>query len=134
MNQHESYPASGHTATTVPLRHVVAGSVPLPEPTAKPTSRTGQLESTLGLWESMSGAAAGVWECDPGEFTADRSDRTEICAILTGSATVTGDDGASADVGPGSLLVLPQGWRGTWRVHDTVRKSYVFIQASTTPR
>lgn len=113
---------------TTPLRHVVAASATLPEPTSKPTSRTGQVESTLGVWQSTDGAAVGVWECDPGEFTADRSDRTEICTILTGSATVTGEDGTSAEVGPGSLLVLPRGWRGTWSVRDTVRKSYVFIE------
>jgi uncharacterized cupin superfamily protein len=109
------------------LRHDNAVTAELPEPQAKPTSLTGQLESTLNIWNG-SATHAGVWECGPGEFTADRSNETEVCHIIAGSGTVTGEDGVSADIGPGSLLVLPQGWRGTWRVAETIRKTYVIVE------
>lgn len=115
----------------VSLRHVVVGETQLPPPQVKPTSRTGQMESTLGVWQGSSGTSSGVWECEPGEFTAVRDDCTEICHILTGRATVIGDDGTSAEIGPGSLLVLAQGWRGTWIVHETIRKTYVMIAGAT---
>ena len=108
------------------LRHANAMTAELPEPQAKPTSVTNQFESTLNVWSGGT-THAGVWECGPGEFTADRSADTEVCHILTGSGTVVGEDGTSADIGPGSLLVLPRGWRGTWRITETVRKTYVIV-------
>jgi uncharacterized cupin superfamily protein len=111
----------------VSLRHAHAPEIDLPEPQPKPTSVSSQLESTMNLWDGGP-TAAGVWECEPGEFTADRTNTTEVCHIISGSATVTGDDGVSAEIGPGSLLVLPRGWRGTWFVRQTIRKSYVTIE------
>lgn len=112
----------------VALRHVTADTVPLPAPQPKPTSRTGQSEASLSLWEAGPRTAAGVWECEPGEFTAVRDDVAEVCHILEGRGTVTGEDGTSADLAPGSLLVLPAGWRGTWVVQETIRKTYVLIE------
>ena len=85
-------------------------------------------------WHTSWGASPGVldigiWECGPGEFTATHDDDTEVCQILSGSATVTGEDGTSARVSAGSLLVLPVGWRGRWMVHETIRKTYVVLKA-----
>jgi uncharacterized cupin superfamily protein len=108
------------------LRHDNAASVELPAPQPKPTSLTGQTEATLNLWSDDS-TNAGVWECGPGEFTADRSNETEVCHIITGSGTVVGEDGVRADICPGSLLVLPRGWRGTWHVTETIRKTYITV-------
>lgn len=116
------------SSTTLGLRHVASTDAVLPDPVRKPTSRSGQLEATLNVWQSGS-TATGVWECGPGTFTADRSQQMEVCTILTGSATVTGTGGDVAHVGPGSLLVLPAGWQGTWVVEETVRKTYVLISA-----
>jgi uncharacterized protein len=112
---------------SVALRHVAADTAQLPPAQPKPTSRTGQHEATLSVWAAGPGTSAGVWECEPGEFTAERLDMAEVCQILAGRGTVTGEDGTSADVVPGSLLVLPPGWRGTWVVHETIRKTYVLI-------
>jgi uncharacterized cupin superfamily protein len=56
---------------------------------------------------------------------ADRSTNTEVCQIISGYGTVTGEDGAA--IGPGSLLVLPRGWRGTWVIRETIRKSFVIV-------
>ena len=110
----------------VSLRHAHAPEIDLPAPQPKPTSLSSQLESAVNLWDGGP-TAAGVWECGPGEFTADRSDTTEVCHIISGCGTVTGEDGTSAEIGPGSLLVLPRGWRGTWVVRETIRKSYVTV-------
>ncbi|MGV0813175.1 cupin domain-containing protein [Mycolicibacterium boenickei] len=114
--------------TNVNLHHVDATSVELPEPQPKPTSISGQLESAIGVWADAV-TDTGVWECGPGEFTADRSSTTEVCHIISGSGTVVGEDGASADIGPGTLLVLPRGWRGTWIVKEAIRKTYVMVSA-----
>jgi uncharacterized cupin superfamily protein len=114
------------------LRHADAPSRDLGAPAPKPTSTTGQQEASAELWTSPDGATeVGVWECDPGTFTAVRDGMAEVCQILSGRATITGEDGTVAEVGPGSTLVLPDGWRGTWQVHETVRKTYVM--AGTVP-
>ncbi|MDF3337324.1 cupin domain-containing protein [Mycolicibacterium septicum] len=110
------------------LLSVTATTVEMPEPQPKPTSVSGQLESSLELWGDLV-TDTGVWECDPGEFTADRSGATEVCHIISGSGTVVGEDGTSADIGPGTLLVLPRGWRGTWFVKEAIRKTYVMVGA-----
>ena len=39
--------------------------------------------------------------------------------------TVTPDGGAPLDIGPGDCAVFPRGWRGTWQIHQTIRKLYV---------
>ena len=99
----------------------------------KPTTLTkGQKEAALQLWVSDDGdTKIGVWECTPGEFTADRSTIAEYCHIISGSASIRNDDGTdSRDLGPGDLLILPLGWKGTWTIHKHVRKLYVLQTAA----
>lgn len=119
------------TPSTPALSHADAPSLDLGAPGPKPTSTTGQHEASAAVWTSPDDATeVGVWECEPGTFTAVREGTTEVCQILSGRATITGDDGIAADVGPGSTVVLPDGWRGTWEVHETVRKTYVMVGAT----
>ncbi len=94
----------------------------------KPTSLTeGQTEAANVLWSSPDGnTSIGVWECTVGRFTADRSTSGEYCHIISGKASVTNGDGSGTrDVGPGDLLVLPQGWTGEWTIHEHIRKLFV---------
>ncbi|GLW96109.1 cupin domain-containing protein [Microtetraspora sp. NBRC 16547] len=115
--------------TSTALAHLVdAPQAELPAARPKPTSLTGQEESLLVLWAAdRDGAEAGIWECEPGTFTAVRDGFHEICQILTGRATVRGEDGGVVELVPGSTVVLPDGWRGTWEVHETMRKTYVTV-------
>ncbi|MBT2231048.1 DUF861 domain-containing protein [Nonomuraea sp. NEAU-A123] len=53
-----------------------------------------------------------------------------MCQILAGRATLTGEDGQTVELAPGSTVVLPDGWRGTWDVHETIRKTYVTIRTT----
>ena len=101
--------------------------------TDKPTTLTpGQQEAATTLWESADGQTSiGVWECTPGHFTADRTKAGEYCHILSGRATVTNSDGSNArEIGPGDLLILPQGWTGEWVLHEHMRKLYVISASS----
>ena len=41
------------------------------------------------------------------------------------SVTIRGQGDAERKLGPGDLLVLPQGWRGEWILHEKTRKLYV---------
>jgi uncharacterized cupin superfamily protein len=95
------------------------------EHAAKPTSSTpGQTEVSLRVWEGDD-VKTGIWEVTPGTFTATREGYNEICQILSGTATITEADGGSFEVGPGSLFVTPAGWRGSWTVHEPLRKMWV---------
>ena len=98
----------------------------------KPTTLTeGQEEAAAQLWASPDGRTSiGVWECTPGHFTADRTAAGEYCHIISGRASVSNTDGSrTREIGPGVLLVLPQGWTGEWIIHEHMRKLYV-ISAS----
>lgn len=97
----------------------------------KPTTFTeGQVEAAKELWASADGVMRiGVWECTPGRFSADRTKASEICHILSGSATVAGKQGGDErHIGPGDLLVLPLGWEGEWTIHEQLRKTYVLTR------
>jgi uncharacterized cupin superfamily protein len=98
----------------------------------KPTSFTdGQVEAAKQLWASDDGMSqVGVWECTPGRFSADRTKSSEICHILSGSATVVKEGGDDRRVGPGDVLILPLGWEGEWTIHEQVRKTYVLTRKS----
>ncbi len=104
-------------------------SVTMPPPVDKATSLTGQQESTLVAWKEGP-AQAGVWECDPGEFTTVRDGFHEVCQILTGTGTLITEDGEKTELGPGSTIVIPDGWRGTWRIEQTMRKTFVMISTT----
>jgi uncharacterized cupin superfamily protein len=111
---------------SVPTVHAAdVNTMPLPPHAPKPTSIDGQTESALTLWKSSDGVAeTGVWECTAGNFTAARDGYDEVAVILSGTATVTSDLGEVVELGPGSTLVTPAGWTGTWTVHETIRKAY----------
>ncbi|OYX41922.1 MAG: cupin [Rhodobacterales bacterium 32-67-9] len=107
-------------------------NIPLCDFVDKPTTLTeGQTEASTVLWSSDDGRIKiGVWECTPGRFTADRTAAGEYCHILSGRATVSNTDGSgSRDIGPGDLLVLPQGWTGEWVIHEYMRKLFVIDAA-----
>ena len=81
----------------------------------------------LTLWSSGDGQAAaeaGVWQCTAGPSYWVQEEN-EFVHILSGSLTVTPDGGSPRKLGPGDAAVFPRGWRGTWDLHETVRKVYV---------
>ena len=101
----------------------------------KPTTLTdGQTEAINILWKSPDGnTSIGIWECTSGRFTADRSVAGEYCHIISGKASVTNADGSGTrEIGPGDLLVLPQGWVGEWVIHEHMRKLFVISATQTT--
>ncbi|MDR3080036.1 MAG: cupin domain-containing protein [Streptomyces sp.] len=116
------------TTALVPAVSFLADAVSaeLPPVTPKPTSTTGQQETTRTRGQSPDRLVeVGVWECDPGHCTATRDGYDEVCQVLTGSATVHTEGGEAVELCPGSTLTMPAGWRGTWQIHDTLRKVYV---------
>lgn len=107
-------------------------SLDLGDPAPKPTSiDCEQLEAVVELWRSTDGSMKiGVWECTPGRFSANREAASETCHIISGRVTLHNADGTSRDLAAGDLLVLPQGWRGEWTLHEKTRKLYVMHAAA----
>jgi uncharacterized cupin superfamily protein len=101
--------------------------VPWP-PGADPPS--GSRAATLEL--SDDGAVrTGIWECTPGSFASARDGFCELMHFVAGDATIVDErDGTRHEIGPGSVLFVPDGWRGRWEIRETVRKTYAIV---TTP-
>ena len=68
------------------------------------------------------GDGRGIWEITPGVVTDVESD--EIFVVLSGSATIAVEGGATIEVSPGDVCLLSEGARTTWIVHETLRKVY----------
>jgi len=97
----------------------------------KPTSFEGdQVEAARSLFQSPDGTVdIGIWECTPGRFTADRSNSSEICHIISGRVAVSRANGEMRELGPGDLLILPRGWKGEWLIRERTRKLYMIQSA-----
>lgn len=64
----------------------------------------------------------GVWEITPGVVTDIEAD--ELFVVLCGRATIVFAGGETLEVGPGDVVVLPEGAVTRWTVHETLRKVY----------
>jgi uncharacterized cupin superfamily protein len=66
----------------------------------------------------------GIWECTPG-FWRCHVVSDEFCHFLSGRCTYTHESGEVIEITPDTAAFFPQGWKGTCRVHETVRKVYM---------
>jgi uncharacterized cupin superfamily protein len=66
----------------------------------------------------------GIWICTPGcwncHVTSD-----EFCHFLLGRCTYTHESGEVIEIARGTVAFFPKDWKGTCRVHETVRKVYM---------
>jgi uncharacterized protein len=96
----------------------------LSEPKAHPLATEGDPHESYFTAYLDGKAEAGIWECTPGRFPGAQEGSSEMMHLLRGRATITDADGTVHELGPGTMFVLPDGWRGEWIVHETVRKVY----------
>jgi uncharacterized cupin superfamily protein len=82
----------------------------------------------LTMWTGPegSGQETGIWQCTAGPSYWVQEEN-EFIYLLSGSLTVTPDGGKPATFGAGDSAMFPRGWRGTWDLHETVRKVYVLF-------
>ncbi|MBX9718057.1 MAG: cupin domain-containing protein [Microbacteriaceae bacterium] len=107
--------------------HALEGFLP------KATSVSGNVtEASADLWsDSADGTVdVGIWQASVGVFSATRDGFHEVCYIIAGRATLVDEVGNEVDVTAGDLFVTPSGWRGTWHVHEDVRKVFVIVTTS----
>lgn len=67
---------------------------------------------------------SGVWICTPG-FWECHVTEDELCHFLEGSCTYTHETGDVIEIRPDTAAFFPKGWKGTCRVHETIRKVYM---------
>ncbi len=90
---------------------------PLPEATG--TEMTARGETFWAAGERV----AGTWECEAGPSYWS-FEKNEFIHVLRGSMTVKPDGGEPVTLGPGDTAVFPEGWNGTWEIHEPIRKVY----------
>lgn len=66
----------------------------------------------------------GIWMCTPGYWRCHVT-RDEFCHFLLGRCTYTHESGEVIEIRPNTAAFFPEGWKGTCRVHETVRKLYM---------
>jgi len=66
----------------------------------------------------------GLWICTPGTWGCHVT-RDEFCHFLEGRCTYTHESGEVIEIAPETAAFFPAGWKGTCRVHETVRKVYM---------
>ncbi len=71
---------------------------------------------------------AGVWVCSPCKEAYDPYGVDELCAVLSGSVTITNADGHSETFGPGDSFVMPQDFKGTWHITETLKKFWMIVE------
>ena len=85
------------------------------------------------------GAEQELFVAGPGHFTTGlwrpRARHVVVRAALPrgrgdprGDADVVADDGTVHTVGAGDVLVTPKGTAGTWRIRETIVKSYTILE------
>lgn len=68
---------------------------------------------------------AGVWECTPCKEKIDGYPADEFMTVLSGSVTVTDEDGQSQTFSAGESLVMQKGWSGVWEMTGRFKKYFV---------
>ncbi|KAJ3548567.1 hypothetical protein NM208_g942 [Fusarium decemcellulare] len=84
--------------------------------------------SQVGLGE-VSDHKFGVWQVSPGVFTSTWED-WEAFTIVSGRGTLVDGSGKEHVLVAGALVLIPPGSTGTWRIDETVRKTYVYPASS----
>ena len=93
------------------------------------------IKSDLAITEGVTSAVAavdtegdmevGVWEHSVGESTDTEVE--EVFVVISGSGTVTCEQGGVIDLVPGTIGILPAGSRTTWKITETVRKVWITL-------
>jgi uncharacterized protein len=69
-------------------------------------------------------AESGIWICTPGFWRCEVTS-AEYCHFLSGRSTYVHESGETIEILPDTLAFFPKGWKGTCRVHETIRKVYM---------
>jgi uncharacterized cupin superfamily protein len=66
---------------------------------------------------------SGYWEATPGTYHATYTEY-EFVHIMEGRLTITPDGGTPVVLGPGDAFVVEAGFKGLWKIDETIRKHF----------
>ncbi|MBL0374912.1 cupin domain-containing protein [Rhizobium sp. KVB221] len=66
---------------------------------------------------------SGYWEATPGTYHATYTDY-EFVHVMQGKMTITPDGGVPVVLGPGDAFVVEPGFKGLWKIEETIRKHF----------
>ena len=92
------------------------------------TTENGSETVHKAFTNAQGNVTAGVWECTPCKEEIPRYGVDEICTVLSGSVTVTPEGGEAQTFGPGDSFVMPQDFKGTWHITETLRKFWMIVE------
>jgi uncharacterized cupin superfamily protein len=116
------------TSSTALVGGLLVQDAPWPAAADVPNPVAGRPRASLLPLVDDGHRSAGLWTCTPGAFRSDHTGYVEVMHVVEGAAELCGDDGATWRVSPGTVLVVPDGWVGTWVVEETVVKSYAIFR------
>jgi uncharacterized protein len=100
------------------------GWTPLVDPPGE--AGTGGAETTA--FTSADGRlTVGLWSREPDTWSFERP-YDEVALILDGRAEMQGDDGRVHGLVPGTVVVTPNGAKGTWRIAEALTKCFVIYE------
>jgi uncharacterized cupin superfamily protein len=67
---------------------------------------------------------SGTWTSTPGKWHA-RINRDEFCTILVGRGELISEDGEATAFAAGDSFLVPDGFRGYWRIIEKTTKHFV---------
>lgn len=101
----------------------------LPRAIAKDNATAGSPEVADLVVYDTGRVTSGIWECTPGSFPSAKDGASEYMTVLAGDATVHDEDGTAHVLRPGTALFLADGWRGSWEIRETIRKTYTLVKS-----
>jgi uncharacterized cupin superfamily protein len=66
---------------------------------------------------------SGYWEATPGTYHATYTEY-EFVHMMQGKLTITPDGGTPVVLGPGDAFVVEAGFKGLWKIEETIRKHF----------
>ncbi|MEJ2015451.1 MAG: cupin domain-containing protein [Limibacillus sp.] len=70
----------------------------------------------------------GVWECAPCREEIDAYPVDELMSVISGSVTLTREDGSSETFTKGDHFFIAKGTKCVWEITETLRKYYMIAQ------
>ncbi len=74
--------------------------------------------------------STGIWECEPGPSRWHFSGNGEFIHVISGRMTCTDEAGDAVTLTAGDSMTFPPGWKGEWRIEETLRKVYTVFPAA----
>lgn len=103
----------------------VAAMTPSGYVTAETLREGDPAETELGhLASADEKFAVGSWRAEPYAEFIESYPGDEYTRVLEGSITLTGEDGVAHTFGAGDAFTLRKGWRGEYRVNETLVKQF----------